>query len=210
MAYCRVRPFRRVDLLILIASAVAGVGLAIATDREYVVTARHGKTRVSQATRLPDWIKLRRHDALRIENVASSIVTGLGVGVALVALRPRSRMWRLRPLGPGSTAALLTFFLALASAICWGVALKLTPRSPSWPLHPGEHLPCGVFVDFDSFWTRARPRITWTILGAWIALVATGRWRRRVDAADRLGLWIGGGWIVLGFWQAVIYIIVWY
>jgi hypothetical protein len=119
-------------------------------------------------------------------------------------------MGPLRPFGPGSTAAILTLFLALASAICWGVALALRPRPLSWPLNPGEHLPCGIFVDFYSFWIRARPRITWTILGAWITLVATGRRRRPIDAADRLGLWIGGGWIVLGVWQGVIYIIVWY
>jgi len=198
------REFRRSDLAILGVSAVFGVWLCIATDREYAAGFGRSRSRVSEATRLPDWIKERRHDAIRAVHAGIAFLTAIGLGLALVVSRPVSPTRCPGPFAPGAIAAILTGGFALALATGW-ILLRAIPGMTSVrassPILPG---------DFYSTWRDGRPLVSWMIVGAWSTLLATGRWRRPVDTADRLGRWLGVGWLVLIIGQAAIFVIVWF
>jgi hypothetical protein len=211
MTRLRGRPLRWWDLVILTAFAVLGVYLAVATDIEYTMTC--GGQQAFQSyrfTSLPVWVKERRHDAIRAERVGVAFLAALSVGLAVVVLRPHADARRPGAFGPGAIAAILTGFFTLASAIGWGVSLAIEPRSPYGGLPQGVSLPLGIFIDFYTTWGRLQPQAAWMILGAWSTLLATGRWRRAVDGADRLGRWLAVGWLILGLGQAAIIFIAWY
>jgi hypothetical protein len=196
--------------VILAAFAILGVFLAVATDREYTMTFGRQPAVASASTSLPGWVKERRHDAIRAVRVGVAVLAALSLGLTVVVLRPRAGAGRPGPFGPGAIAAILTGFLTLASAIGWGVILAIEPRSPYGGLPQGVSLPLGIFIDFYTIWGRLQPQAAWMILGAWSTLLATGRWRRAVDGADRLGRWLAIGWLILALGQAAIIFIAWY
>jgi hypothetical protein len=211
MIHSRGRPLRSLDLAILAAFAIVGVLLAVATDREYMVTIGGQRSRASQATRLPDWVKERRHEAIRVLSGVTALLAGLGVGLAVVVLRPREGLGCPGPFGPGAIAAIISGSFALVFAIHWGILLAIEPPSPyGGSPSPPDSFPLGVFVDFYSIWEQLRPRVPWMLFAAWGTLYATGRWRLPVDGTDRLGRWLGVGWLMLILGQAAVFVIAWY
>ena len=206
MPHPHTRPFTRVDAAALALAVLLGAALAVATDREYMILHGRRPARASAFTRLPGWVKERRHDAIRVLHAAVAFLTGLGLGVAVVTARPRGGGFRRSRLGAGHVAALLTAVLALAFAVRGGLDLVITPPNPR---APARLAPPGVFSLYTA-WYELRRQITWAILGAWLVLAATGRWRRPIDAADRLGRVLGLGWLVLLLWQGVVFVIAWY
>jgi hypothetical protein len=69
-------------------------------------------------------------------------------------------------------------------------------------------MPLGFHFDFAKHWHFLRPQITWCILGAWLSIAAARRWRRPIDALDRLGRWLGAGWLALMLWSGVVGVLV--
>ncbi len=211
MIHPRGRACDRWDLAILAAFVILGVCLAAVTDREYMMTHGRGAARVTKATRLPPWIKKRRQDAIRLVEGGSALLAAWGLGLAVVVLRPRAGLGRPGAYGPGAIAAILTGAFFLAFAIRWELLMAIEPPSPPGRSPPDpSSFPLGVYLGLYAFLTQLRPQVTWLILGAWTTLFATGRWRRPVDGADRLGRWLGAGWLILGLGQAAIYVIAWY
>jgi hypothetical protein len=211
MTYRHGRALDRWDLPILAAFAILGVCLAVATDREYMLTFGRQRSRATQATRLPDWVKEQRHHAIRVVSGVSALLAGLSVGLAVVVLRPRTGRGCPRPFGAGATAAIIAGLFTLVFAIHRCILLVIDPPSPNGGSPPPpDSFPLGMFVGFYDVWNLLRPQVTWMLLGAWGTLYATGRWRRPVDGADRLGRWLGAGWLMLILGQAAIFVIAWY
>jgi hypothetical protein len=211
MIHRRGRAFDRWDFPILAAFAILGVCLAVATDREYMLTFGQQKSRMTQATRLPDWVKERRQDAIRVVGGVSALLAGLSVGLAVVVLRHRAGLGCPSPFGAGEIAAIIAGLFTLVFAIDRCILMGIEPPSPNGgSLSPPDSFPLGLFVDFHHIWSWLRPQVTWMLLGAWGTLYATGRWRRPVDGADRLGRWLGVGWLMLILGQAAIFVIAWY
>lgn len=67
----------------------------------------------------------------------------------------------------------------------------------------------GVSVNLYSFWGLLRPPISSFILGAWLTLAATRRWRPSTDVLDRWGRVLGWAWLMLIGWTGFIYILAW-
>src|SRR5262249_8385295 len=125
MLHFRARAIGRLDLAILTAFAALAVFVAVATDREYMSRFGRQPARASKATRLPDWLKERRHDAIRPVHGASAILTTMGRGLAVIVLRRRTGAGCPGPFGPGAIAAILTGCVALDLAIRWGFPLAV-------------------------------------------------------------------------------------
>lgn len=211
MMHPRGRAFNGWDFAILAASVILGVCLVAVNDREYMMIYGVQPSRVSQATRLPDWIKERKGEAIRLVHGGTALLAAFGLGLAVVVLRPRGFTRHSVAYGPGAIAAILTATLFLVFAIRWELLTAIEPPSPPG-LNPPDPstFPLGFYLGSYAFWTQLRPHVTWLILGAWITLFAAGRWRRPVDGADHMGRWLGAGWLVLGLGQAAIYVIAWY
>src|SRR5262249_26558778 len=88
-------------------------------DREYAAGFGRSRARVSEATRLPDWIKERRHDVIRVVHAGSAFLTVIGLGLVMVVSRPVSPTRCPGPFAPGAIAAILTGGFALALATGW-------------------------------------------------------------------------------------------
>jgi hypothetical protein len=132
------------------------------------------------------------------------MLTALGLGLAAIVLRPRAGAGCPGPFPPGAIAAIMTGGLAVILAIRWGL------ERAAFPLYPSVSPISGSAHDFYATWSDTRGPLTWMILGAWCTLFATGRWRRSLDAADRMGRWLAAGWFILILGQAAIFVIAWY
>jgi len=201
-------PLTRVDILILTASALLGAVLALATDREYVVTHGQNFSAVNPHRQLPVRLQLHRHTMIRVAHDGSAALTVLGIGLTLVAFRPRSDDGRPRRKGPGDVAAALTTALALAFAVRWAFEAVIRPPTP--PLAPNGAFPLGVYLNLYGYWVEARPQITAAVTGAWSVLALLGFWRRDAGRSDRLGRRLGAAWFALWGVQGVVYVLAWY
>lgn len=188
----RQRELSRLDLVLLLASAVVAGGLAVARDQKYRVTHGRSPSWDGSRTHLPTWMKARRHDAIRLKHTGAGALTGLGLGLSLVTFRPRPRPDPPTRRGAGDAATAVAGLLTIVAAARW-IAFSL--------LHGA--------VNFYGLWYEVSPRVSWGVLGAWAALVARGAWRGPVDVIDRLGRWLGACWLALGAWQGVIYVLAW-
>jgi hypothetical protein len=163
------RELRRSDLAILGVSALFGVWLCIATDREYAAGFGRSRARVSEATRLPDWIKERRRDAIRVAHAGCAFLTAIGLGLVMVVSRPVSPTRCPGPFAPGTIAAILTGGFALALATGW-ILLRAIPGMTN--VRASSPI---LLRDFYSTWRDGRAIVSWIIVGAWSTLLATGR-----------------------------------
>ncbi len=197
----RARRLGLLDLAILVVSLVLAVWLCLATDREYMAGfgAHPAYVEITGAvTKLPTWIKERQHDAIRSLHSGVAMLTALGLGLAVVVLRPRRRMICPGPFPPGDIAAIATGGLAVILAIRWIL------KANGFLFDPLASPMSAAGDFFYIMWREAREPVTWTILGAWFTLLATGRWTRPLDAIDCMGRWLAIGWFLLILGQAAV------
>lgn len=116
--------------MIRVAFVILGACLVVATDREYMMTHGAETARVSDATRLPRWVKERRDEAIRVVNGGAALLAGCGLGLAAVVLRPRGRPRRSVAYGPGAIVAILIGAFILAFEIRWGIRMAIQPPDP--------------------------------------------------------------------------------
>ncbi len=202
------RPFNRWDVAIVAASALLGSAMACVTDLEYLKTHGAGTARMAGFRRLPGWLGDRRHDAIRFNHGGAALLSGLSPGVAAATFRPRRGFQGRRRLGPGHIASAVSAMVVLAIALHWWASVAFFPGNFSMP--PSAFPGVVPAVGFYSLWQHWRPAISWAVLGAWSGLIVAGRWRRPVDMADRLGRWLGWGWIALIAMQGAVYVIAWF
>jgi hypothetical protein len=212
MARPRARPFRWIDVVLLAVFVALGVNLAVETEWEYVSRNAYGLKSVNRIPRVPGWLIELKVNAARIIRPGVAILAGLGVGLTVVTLRPRHREVRGGGMAPGHVASVLSGCFTLASVACWflqwGLSVLASSQLPPSPTPPYTF---GLFSSFLVRWEGLlNPQIPWMILGAWGTLAATGRWRRPVDAGDRLGRWLGAGWLVIALCQGVLHVIAWW
>jgi hypothetical protein len=204
------RPFTRWDVAIVAASALLGAAMACVTDLEYLASHGASTARMSGFRRLPGWIGDRRHDAIRVNHDGAALLSGLSLGLAAATFRPRrgDRNPGRRRLAPGHVASAVSATTVLAIALHQWAAMGFLP---GWGARPPSAFP-GVVpaIGFYSLWQNWRPVITWAVLGAWSGLIVAGRWGRPVDMADRLGRWLGYGWLALIAVQGAVYVIAWF
>ncbi len=151
MIHRRGRAFDRWDFLILTMFAILGVCLAVATDREYMLTFGQQKSRMTQASRLPDWVKERRQDAIRVVGGVSALLAGWGVGLAWVVLRHRAGRGCPGSFGAGEMAAIIAGLFTLVFAIQRCILMSIEPPSPNGgSLSPARLVPPGPFRRFLS------------------------------------------------------------
>ena len=122
---------RWLDFAILAAFIVLAAWLCLATDREYMAGPGRSPARNGDTTRLPDWLKERRHDAIRVVHGGAALLTALGLGLAVVVLRPRSGAGCPGPFPPGAIAAIITGGLGVIMAIGWGIERFAFPLYPT-------------------------------------------------------------------------------
>jgi hypothetical protein len=205
------RPWRRTDSAILATSLALGLLLAWewqshdTWDVEAVLglypTTAAVKAEIQQLRQEFEHNR-RDHPSMRVElalwtsRIAESlpqVLSVLSLGSALATFRrPRSLGRRpLRRIGVLTTL--------LAAVLVLGICIN-------------EYLLRGVFQSILGpylrmifmFWNRLGTTIGFAILAAWIAAALSGTWRARNDAWDRLGLAIGGAWLLfLGYRQFI-------
>lgn len=200
------RSLGRGTLLSLGVGIALGLALAVVTDREFMITYGYRFEADREPSRLPVWLQEWGLAAVRLQRGGTALLAGLGLGAAVPTLRVAGRRIRPARLGPGHVAVLITAFFFLMFTVRWAIALWIgLPGSMLvHPIRRGGIMPLGFYFDFTKYWYFLRPQITWCILGAWLSVAAARRWRRPIDALDRLGRWLGAGWLALMLWSGVV------
>jgi hypothetical protein len=160
----------------------------------FLTQPRHSGRKVSApepTTRYPIWIMIMRSEAnISIALVAASLV---GVGRPLASSAARGHAWR----EPGTIACLVA-----VAAMCFCVLEKNSGdlKALAWVWRWGGH----PYIDpFPNVWPLCEIRIGVTVLGAWVVMAATGRWKPRRTWADRLGRIVGGLWLAVIVYRVV-------
>jgi hypothetical protein len=139
-------------------------------------------------TSLMPWAQTIRVPCRRVESDLKALlaVATLGVGVAVLSHphRLRTRSWP----GPG-VSAMAVGALAEIFMIAWHAHM----------ISQGHHWLNGNLSYLIVFGTVARVqfRTTGAILGTWVVLALSGRWRPRSDLLDNLGCLLSCCWIGL-------------
>ncbi len=208
MVTLRPRSFTPVDVAISLAAAILGLLLAFETDREYMAVHRHWLVRfTTHSVWMPDGVRNHRIDIIRSIYAVNSILCGLGLGIAVVSVRPRVGTVRRGRLRAGHVAAILSTLLTLFVVVVHGYRRGMAPAAPR--VAPGQPQFTGLFLEMSGVWYRLQPMCSWSILGVWLVLAISGGWGRPVDRADRLGRWIGWAWIALLPWEILVNALVW-
>jgi hypothetical protein len=115
-----------------------------------------------------------------------------------LAIGLRGKLRRRDRLRPGILTALvgsvaITYHMMRVGF--WAIDYVIRPPRSEFPGDPAKNF--WELHPFFSLWDLAEFGVRWMIAGAWMVLVATGRWRAPVSWEDRLGRWLGWGWMVL-------------
>jgi hypothetical protein len=176
------RPQDSIDTTIVVVTAMLIVIAVALSDGEAARFVRESPVAAS----LPAWARtvgdlLRRAEIdLKVFLAVATLAAGL-----VVLSRPtllRTRAWP----GPGHSA-LAVGALAEIFMIVWH--FHLISQGRYWLSRNYAYLLVTGTVARVSF------RTTGAILGTWMVLALSGRWRRRPDFLDRLGCLLGYGWI---------------
>jgi hypothetical protein len=176
-------PIDRLDVAILAITAFLAL---VATAVNHVeATVFFGETQRFVLKTLPPWAQTIRQPVRRVESDVATIIAiaSLGVGIA-VLIRPsriRTRRWP----GPG-VSAMAVATIAIIYMIVWDIYLR--SQGHYWM---GSHSVVYATV------ARVNFRTTGAIIGTWVVLAVSRRWRPRPDLLDRLGLFLGWSWIGL-------------
>jgi hypothetical protein len=172
----------RLDIVILMITIAAIAAAVVYNDRE---AARFLRERRAPA-KLHAWMRAIRAPVRRTESdfKASLAVATLGVGLAVLSRpgRLRTKIWP----GPGVSAMAVGAVVEILM-IAWHV--HLISEGHYW-LNPK----LTYLVVFGTV-ARLQYRTTGAILGTWVVLALSTRWRRRPDPLDRLGCFLGYCWI---------------
>ncbi len=155
--------------MLLAISAGLGVYLAAETEWEYASRNAFWQPLRHEITRVPKWFIELKINVARVIRPSSAVLAGLGLGVAAVTLRPRSREVRRGGMAPGHVVSVLLGCFTLASVACWFLQRGLSVLA-SYLLPPGPTAPYtfGIFSNFLVMWEGLlNPQIIWMILGAW-------------------------------------------
>jgi hypothetical protein len=176
-------PIDRLDVAILAISAILAAAAAAINDVEATVFFRQSLRFVHKT--LPPWAQAIWQPVRRGESDVWTIlaIATLGVGIA-VLIRPsriRTRSWP----GPG-VSAMAVAAIAIIYMLVWDIYLR--SQGHYWL---GSHP-----VVFGTV-AGVRFRTTGAIIGTWVVLAVSRRWRPRPDLVDRIGLFLGWSWIGL-------------
>jgi hypothetical protein len=178
------RPISRLDVAIL---AITAMAIAVAVAINDSEAARYLQERPARVT-LPPWAQTVWAPLRRAESdfKAFLAVATLGVGVAVLSHpgRLRTKRWP----GPG-LSAMAVGALAEIFMVVWHAHLT----------SQGHYFLDRRLAYLLVFGTVARVqfRTTGAILGTWVVLAISQRWRPRPDLLDRLGCLLGWSWIGL-------------
>ena len=201
--------WRWFDTVILAAVVAAGLGAAVAQERW---NRREDPLRWKDPIfpspawkRFPRWVRILCQPSNHVEVDVVAFLTVANLGLPLVTVR-RGRLrnpsgWP----GPGVAATLAAGSLLGISVL--NVALQLAFWS-SPPPAPGT-VSAGYLVYFLVNRSYAEINACGAVLGAWVVLAAAGRWVPRPDWPDRLGRWVGWGWVGCTLWRNVVWLILW-
>jgi hypothetical protein len=197
------RTWQRVDTAILAASLALGVLLACAwqmhdawdieTSLGLYPTATFAKAEIKRQREVFERNR-RENPSPRVEaslwigrigDWLPLVLSGVSLGAAVATFRSRARLGR-RPLR--RTGVITTLLVAVF--IVTGCANELVLRG-AVKVIVGPYLR-SIFM----FWTRLGNTIGFAILVTWTGAAVSRTWRCRNDAWDRLGLAIGGLWLV--------------
>ena len=180
----RARPIDRFDVAILTITAMAGAVAVAFNDREAV---RFLQERPA-VTSLSPWPQTVRVSCRRVESDFKALlaVATLGVGVAVLSHphRLRTKIWP----GPG-VSAMAVGALAEIFMIAWHA--HMISQGHYWLDRSLSYL-----IVFGTV-ARVQFRTTGAILGTWVVLALSGRWRPRSDLLDNLGCLLSFCWIGL-------------
>lgn len=178
------RPIDRLDVAILTITAMLVAVTVALNDRE---AARFLRDRPTRAP-LPPWARAVRVPLRRVEGDFKALlaVATLGVGLAVLSHpgRLRTKSWPAPGYSAMAVGALAEIFM-----IAWHV--RLTSQGHYWLDRRLTYL-----VVFGTV-ARIQHRTTGAILGAWVVLALSRRWRPGRDLLDRLGCLLAWGWISL-------------
>jgi hypothetical protein len=172
------------------------------------------------AANLTTWPGLARrwphdHDAHRtieyvLELVSPYLVTGTLAALAMRLRGPRPRLLRLirQPGTMACAVALSALFLVLCEMACSRTGGRFFQFTEHVVRPPVRHEHPDVFHGHPRYLSAAwgivfqGNRIGFAVAGAWLTLLASGRWRSEASWIDRLGRAMGWSWIVLTvvFW----------
>jgi hypothetical protein len=178
------RPIDRLDVAILTITVIAGAVAVAFNDREAV---RFFHERPS-GTGLTPWAQTVMVSFRRAESDFKALlaVATLGVGIAVLSHphRLRTRSWP----GPG-VSAMAVGTLAEIFMIAWHA--HMISQGRYWLDRNLSYL-----IVFGTV-ARVQFRTTGAILGTWVVLTLSRRWRPRSDLLDNLGGFLGCCWIAL-------------
>ena len=142
------------------------------------------------ATWYPIWITIMRSEA--------NLSVGLLAASALISVRNlvnparNHRVWRT----PGAVACTVA---VVATCICIledkSAAIKQGRSLWGWG-HP-------ILDPFPNVWPLVEMRIALAVLGAWLVMLAMGRWRPPRTWTDRIGCAVGSLWLVVMVYRVV-------
>jgi hypothetical protein len=178
------RPIDRLDVVILTITAMVSAGAVAFNDREAVRFLQERGAVTSLMPR-PQTIRV---PCRRVESdfKAMIAVAALGVGIAVLSHphRLRTKTWP----GPG-VSAMAVGALAEIFMIAWHA--HLISEGHYWLDRNLSYL-----IVFGTV-ARLQFRTTGAILGTWVVLTLSRRWRRRSDLLDNLGCLLSYCWIGL-------------
>lgn len=176
------RPFTLLDAMILIAAVAVGLVIVRATWPDWDFVLRHEvKGAIASSS---------RHGALGTRlflgvqhfiHMALPMLAALSAAALCLRLRPPRPTTRRLVREPGYLASAIACLLVLLSTI-WMLGMLVAA--------PSTVRPTVMFVTHYD-------RLGLGILGLWIGLLWTGRWRPRSSWIDRLGRSLGWAWIAI-------------
>jgi hypothetical protein len=189
---CRLSRADQILLGIVAALTVASVVGLVLEDRAYFAWREaHPSPPLpyQPRSRWPVWVK-KRPSKVCVQAIRAGLVAA-SLGLAFVAFRP-GRSTQPRRRGPGYAAMALSGGLVVATLGSCASSLWIEPLvtgQGSIDAVGGPPLPWTMITERDSL------TVFWGIVPAWIYLALTGHWRRPLDPLEKLGRWIGWGWI---------------
>jgi hypothetical protein len=177
--------------LILLVTVITAVAATWRQDREVRRDLEHkaaSRVRFGSPFEFPGNVRPRWLTALeapveRLDRIAPFFLLPATLGSAATVLRSPSKLTRRMLRSPGAVALVVGSFTA---------GLALVELLVDWPIVPAR--PLGDRVILLLFFGVSIP-IGASILGAWIIMAVSGRWRCRRDWRDRLGRALGFGWL---------------